>query len=174
MVLSSAGMGLAAAAFPLDSLPLGGRPVQDAIALFALILISCLALEWTWRTAWSLADSPSPIKEPSTSLRWTILLILISVLFRLIPDTIEAMAWEDAGPELRAALALWNERFNSLSSFPFALAWLLAYLGGPMILHQLRRTPIPLHLWPTGRQMARPAKIAGACLALALALTYLR
>lgn len=179
MVISDAGMGLAGPlippAFYADTMPsLAGRPLLEALNLFTLIFLSCLALEWAWRTGWSLIEHSSKIKDPSTSLRWTILLVLAAILLRLAPDTALAMSWAEMSPGQRYGFTLWDKRLDSASIVPFAIAWALAYLGGPMVVHQLRREPFPLHLWPTWRQVARPAKIALACMALAVVLTFLR
>lgn len=171
MVVSSAGMGLSSFG---SFAPLDAPPAYEALNLFSLIFFSAMALEWLWRYAWSLREHPAPLKDPTTALRGTIILILLAMLCRVLPDTVQAMVWAESDAAARIRLLIWNERFNALSSIPFALAWLMAYLGGPMILYQLHREPIPLHLWPTWKQVARPAKIASACLALALALTFLR
>ena len=176
MVFSSAGMGLSPGVGNyLAELPhLADWPFLSAMTLFSHLFILMLALEWFWRTAWGLKENPTEPRDPSAMLRWTFLLILLALLFRMVPDTIQAMTWTEASPSQRQALLLWDKWLDDLSVIPFAIAWGLAYLGGPLLVYQLRREPLPLHLWPTPRQAARPAKIAGACLALALALTYLR
>lgn len=161
--------------FYSEAMPsIAGHPFLEAGVLFSLILLSCLASEWLWRTAWSLKEQSGSIKDPATALRWAFFFLLVSVLLRVLPDTVQAMTWREAEPQTRFLIAMWDKRLDFISVAPFLVAWAIAYLGGPMLLYQLRREPLPLHLWPTRRQVSRPAKIACACLALALALTYLR
>lgn len=170
-------MGVAAIAptYFLDVPPsLYGRPLLQTITLFSLMLVTLLSLEWSWRLIWSFFEAPSPAKHPVQSLRVMLLLLLIGMLVRIVPDLVLMMSWHDIPPASREALAVLDKRLDSFSFLPFSMAWLISYLGGPMIFYQLQRQPIPLHLIPTRQQMKRPIKIGIGALALSLALTYLR
>lgn len=179
MVFSSSAMGIVPGGIPANyfyDTPAAviGRPLLEAGTLFAYILITMLALNWAWRQVWALCEGPATLRDPGASIRWTILLLLLSALLRVVPDTVLAMSWAELTPRGRYDISTWDRVADIVSAVPFVAAWGAAYIGGPMVFFQLRREPLPLHLFPTWRQSQRPLKIALACLVLALALTFLR
>lgn len=142
--------------------------------VFALLLINLLALEWLWRLVWATAEQPRPLKHPTTALRLTLILILVSAIMRAAPRTVLLMGWNEMSMASRQFWAAMDNLFAAASVFPFVLSWLVALLGGAMIVHQLENKPLPLHLWPTWTQLGRPIKIGVGVLAIASALTLFR
>ena len=145
-----------------------GHPVMYMITLFSLLLVTLLALEWVWRLSWGLFEDPVPVKHPGTAVRIILLTLLISLLLRITPDTLKLGLWNDLTPDGRMLLFQIDSVMDTVSFIPFSIAWMIAYLGGPMIVYQLRRYPLPLHLWPTLAQMKRPLKIGAAVMFIAI------
>jgi hypothetical protein len=142
--------------------------------LWSLLMITLLALEWLWRTAWGLIEDRQAIKHPVTAVRVGTIFLLVSVLMRIGPDVVLFASWPDLSPAWRYWISVFDKQLETVSFFPFSLAWLCSHLGGPMVLYQLRRDPIPLNLWPTWQQFKRPLKIGGGVTALAFVLVYAR
>lgn len=151
-----------------------GHPLLYLTTTFSLLLGNLLALEWTWRLLWQMVEHQKPIKWPSTSARVALILLLVGGLIRSGPDMILLVAWADLSPSGRFQMALWDNWLDSVSFVPLSLAWLIFWLGGPMIIYQLERQPIPLHLWPTWDKLRRPVKIGVGVFVLCLAFTFLR
>lgn len=151
-----------------------GIPVLYLVALFATMMIVLLSLEWTWRIVWSLFERPAEIKHPSTSLRTMLVFLLVSVILRAGPNLVWMALWRDTTPLTRWWMLRTDAMLDVVSFVPFSIAWLIAFLTGPMILSQLSRHPLPLHLWPTKSQLARPLKIGVAVLAIAAAVVFAR
>jgi hypothetical protein len=151
-----------------------GAPLLQMLTTFSALLVVLLALEWLWRTLWAMRESGSAIGSPSAAMRAMVGLLLVAALLRIGPDAILYASWPDLSPRWRYGIALWDKRLDAVAFAPFSLAWLVSYLGGPMVYYQLARLPLPLHLWPTWEQMKRPLKIGVGALALAFAFTYLR
>lgn len=151
-----------------------GNSAAFAIALFFQMMTALLAIEWTWRTAWAINEHRHPLMHPATMLRVITLLVLVSFLMLVIPVLVFNMRY----PELSAAGRLdmntvraWS---TSLALVPFSAAWLIDRLTGGMIVYQLERRPLPLHLWPTWRHMRKPLKLGVGVAFLAAALAFLR
>lgn len=154
--------------------PFVGQPLVFMVTLFSLLLVAMLTIEWLWRLGWSFVEQPAALKEPLTAQRLVLTLLLLAVLSRIGPDVVLMMVWHTESPAGRAAIYRIDAIMDSLAFAPFSLAWLVAYLTGPLIIHQLTKQPLPLHLWPSWVQMKRPAKIGAGVLAIAFALTYVR
>ena len=153
-----------------DNTPQGmeGHPILYMITLFSLLLVTLLAMEWQWRLGWSILEDKLPAKHPGTAVRLILLFLLMSLLMRIIPDVIKLGLWQDLSPDGRMLLFEIDGAMDTFSFIPFSFAWLFAYLGGPMIVYQLRRFPLPLHLWPTLDKMKRPLKIGIGVMVIAI------
>lgn len=144
------------------------------VTVFSLLLTLLLALEWTWRLLWSFVERPFGLKHPQTVVRLIILLFLIQLITRLGPDVWLVMRWPQMSGAERIATILVDSRMDTTSFVWMVLAWLLARLGEPYLGYQLEKQPLPVHLWPTGRQMKRPLYICFGVFLISFALTYLR
>jgi hypothetical protein len=151
-----------------------GQPLVFLLTVFSLLLISLLCLEWGWRLVWSFFERPEPWKTPQSALRATFVLLLLSVLFRVLPNVILLMSWGVSTPAQRFGWYKLDNMLDAASFVPFSLAWLTGYLASPIIAFQLTKQPIPLHLWPTFQQLKRPLKIGAGVFAIAFALAYLQ
>jgi hypothetical protein len=151
-----------------------GQPFVFLLTVFALLLITLLGAEWLWRLSWSIGERPVHWKSPASALRWLLIFLLLSVVMRVGPNVVQLMSWSVSTPAQRLALYRVDNLLDGLSFIPFALGWLVAFLGGPMITFQLAKEPLPLHLWPTFQQMKRPLKIGAGVFAIAFALAYLQ
>lgn len=151
-----------------------GGPFLYFAFLWSIFLIGLLTLEWLWRTGWALWEDAQGVKHPATAIRLATFLLLLSVIMRIGPDIVLYASWADLSPEARFAISNFDKRLDTVSFVPFSLAWLASHLGAPIILYQLKREPLPLHLWPTWQQLKRPLKIGMGVAALAFALVYLR
>lgn len=151
-----------------------GHPLLYMGTLFSLFLVVLLALEWLWRLAWSVVERPAPFKSPTSVLRLIFALLLTGALVRTGPDLWLLMRWPSVTPEHRLALAEFDNRMDAGAFIFLSAAWLFARLGDSMLTYQLEKSPLPVHLWPTWRQMVRPLKIGAGVLVIAFALTFLR
>jgi hypothetical protein len=150
-----------------------GRPLLYMTTLFSLLLGNILCLEWIWRSSWSIIEKRRPLRSPTTVVRVITMLVLFSILIRSGPDMLWLALWHDLSRSGRAALLVFDSRMDTISFVPLSLAWLAAYLSGPMLDYQLSRYPLPLHLWPTKEQLKRPLKIGVAVLIISAAITFL-
>lgn len=142
--------------------------------LFSLLLVCLLTMEWMWRLVWSLIETPAPLRHPGTGVRWCIIFILLGGFIRLAPNVFWLMFWNEMSPRGRWWSMQADALLDTISFIPFSLAWLIGYLGGPMIVYQLNRQPLPMHLWPTADQIKRPLKIGVGVMGIAFAVVYLR
>jgi hypothetical protein len=169
-------MSSAAAAFHYGPYPpaFSGSPLLYLFGLFGLMWVALLALEWAWRISWALWERPMPLKHPVTAARCVILFLLITSLKRGAPDAILYMRWPEMSPHARAAWAQINVSFDGWAFIPFSIAWLLDRLSIPVIIHQLRREPLPTDLWPTWSTLRQPALIGLGVAIIAFAITFLQ
>jgi hypothetical protein len=168
-------MGLMFSSYGVDFPPaFAGQPVLYMLTVFSLLLVNLLALEWLWRTGWALWEDSHDFRHPLTIQRIVILLLVLGAVIRSGPDVIVLMRYHAETEAGRLDLYRLDNFLDSVAFIPFSLAWLVAYLAGPMLAHQLAKEPIPLHLWPTWAQIKRPVKIGVGVFAIAFALTYLR
>lgn len=151
-----------------------GFPFLYVSTLFSLMMIGLLSLEWTWRLGWQFLERPSPLRHPVSAVRLILIFLLLGTLIRVLPNLVYMTLWADLSPHERRWWMQTDALLDTISFFPFSISWLIGYLGGPMIIHQLLRHPIPLHLWPTGRQMFRPLKIGMGVLVISLAVVFLQ
>ncbi len=142
--------------------------------VFSLLLAALLALEWLWRLAWAVFERPAPLKSPTTVVRLILALLLVGGLLRSGPDLWLLMRWPVLTPAERLGWEIFDSQLDSTVFIFFSVAWLAFRLGEPMISYQLEKQPLPVHLWPTWRQLLRPLKIGVGVFAIAFALTYLR
>jgi hypothetical protein len=158
----------------LSSVPPGfeSQPVVYMLDLFSLMMVSLLCMEWVWRIAWGAYERPHPLKHPITVLRIILLGVALSILMRIGPDVVRFAGWRDLSPYARYLSYQIDHYLDVVSFFPFSLSWLVGYLTMDMIHFQLDRRPLPMHLWPTLHQMARPLKIGVAVFAISAAITY--
>jgi hypothetical protein len=151
-----------------------GHPFIYFITVFSLLTINLMALEWIWRLLWQMVEKRFPFQHPSTAARTILLSLLVSIVMRAGPDLLSLMLWGDMSPTQRNNLFQIDSYMDTVSFIPFGIAWITAFLGGPLIMYQMERHPLPLHLWPTWRQMRRPLKIGVAVLAISIATTMFR
>ncbi len=151
-----------------------GHPLLFMAATFGHLIVVLFALEWGWRIIWQMCERPVAFRTPLTVIRLIILCLLVGALFSRAPDAIILMSWADIEPSSRERLQNIDAALDALGLIPFGLAWMLGYIGWPLMTYQLTREPLPVHLWPTRQQMVRPAKIGAGVFALAFALAYLR
>jgi hypothetical protein len=115
-----------------------------------------------------------PYQHPSSVARVILMSLLVSIVLRAGPDILSLMLWGDMSPAERLTLLKMDGYLDTVSFVPFGVAWVTAFLGGPILMYQLERHPLPLHLWPTWRQVRRPMKIGLAVLAISVATTLFR
>ena len=150
------------------------NPLLYLSTVFALLLGLLLALEWLWRIVWSFSERRQPFRSPTTFVRMILIILLIGGVVRIGPRLWLFMRWPRLQISERTDLAQLSAQMEITAALLFTGAWLLAYIGGPLVSHQLEKEPLPLHLWPTFEQMKRPIKIGVGVFAIAFALTYLR
>jgi hypothetical protein len=151
-----------------------GQPLLYLVTVFAQMSVALLILEWLWRTAWAMKERPSGWKTPVTVSRVILMALLLTIAARGFGDLVFNMRYSELTPHGREVVATLDNQLEGLALLPFIFAWFLDRLGGGMIVYQLERLPIPLHLWPTWSQMRRPVKIGAGVFVLALTLTFLR
>lgn len=149
-------------------------PLLYLTTIFFMLLGALLCAEWLYRTLWKFIEQPAGLRTPTFSLRLAWSLMLGAILVRSVPRLWLFMRWPVLSPEQRYDLFQLAAQSEVVSVVLFFLAWLLALLGEPMISFQLRKQPLPMHLWPTMEQLKRPAKIIVGVFVIAFALTYLR
>lgn len=149
-----------------------GQPILYMVTIFSLLLVNLLSLEWMWRLAWSIHERPLTIRHPGTTLRIVLFLLVFGGIVRSGPDLVWLVRWPDISVGERDFLLRIDAYMDTISFIPFSLAWLFAFLGGPMIVYQLSRHPLPLHLWPTFDQLKRPLKIGAGVAVICFALTF--
>jgi hypothetical protein len=159
----------------LTSYPPGlDSPMLYMGTVAALLLGLLLALEWLWRLVWDLFERPFPFKSPATAVRCVLILLLVAAVVKVGPRLWLFMRWPFLSTDAREWLLRLSGQAEIIGAVLFSLAWLLAYVGQPMISYQLEKRPLPMHLWPTPGQLIRPLKIGVGVLAISFALTYLR
>lgn len=151
-----------------------GFPLLYLLSMFSIMMIVLLSLEWMWRLVWGIVERPTPIKHPSSAVRYTLIFILLGTILRTGPNLVWMSFWKDASPALRQWMLQVDSFLDSVSFIPFSIAWIIGYLGGPMIVYQLSRHPLPVHLWPTKEQITRPLKIGLSVFIIALAVVFAR
>lgn len=151
-----------------------GDTFSYAMSVTGLMIVFLLSAEWLWRVLWSMRESPRELRHPITISRTVLALLLASVLMRVTCDVVLTLAWPELSAEQRLSWAWTDRLMDGLSAGPTALAWLVAVLGGPMVDWQLMRRPVPINLWPSWRQVRRPALIAAWVVGIAFTVAYLR
>jgi hypothetical protein len=151
-----------------------GHPLLYLVTVFSLLTINLMALEWLWRLGWQMVERRFPYQHPSSVARVILMSLLVSIVLRAGPDILSLMLWGDMSPAERLTLLKMDGYLDTVSFVPFGVAWVTAFLGGPILMYQLERHPRPLHLWPTWRQVRRPMKIGLAVLAISVATTLFR
>ena len=141
-------------------------------SVFGLSLTALLALEWLWRTAWSLVERWRPLASPWTFLRLITCALLIAVLVACVPDLWLLVRWEYLTPSERHLLAAIDRFLDGLVPLPFVAAWLMNFAGGRGIAAKLRLEPLPEWRLPGRRDVARLALILACVLAISAALTF--
>lgn len=151
-----------------------GEPLLYMLTVFSLLSINLLALEWIWRLCWNMVENRLPLRHPGTAVRCILVGLLVGAVIRSGPDVICLTTWHDLTPSQRAGVLHFDAWMDAVAFIPFTVSWLITYVGGPMIVYQLKREPIPLHLWPTRDQAVRPLKIGVGVLIVAVAITFFR
>lgn len=151
-----------------------GHPIAFAATLFSLLTINLLALEWLWRLTWGIVEDRCPLKHPTTVLRVVLIGLVAGAVIRSGPDLLWLMFWNDTTDVQRQWLLQLDSLMDSVAFIPWVISWLMAYLGMPMLQYQLKIHPLPIHLWPTPRQIMRPLKIFFGVLFITLVITYHR
>ncbi len=149
-----------------------GLPWLYAATVFSLLIVNILALEWMWRLSWSLYERPYTLKHPVTVTRVILFALILGALIRSGPDVLWLTMWQELDISGRNAMLHFDDVMDALAFVPWTIAWLAAYLGSPIVNHQLTNKPIPVHLWPSRSQIIRPLKIVVAVLAITLAITF--
>lgn len=147
------------------------NPTILMFSIFGLLGGSVLALETIWRIAGAMKHDPYPKRHPVTAHRRMWLCAMISLLCFIGPDAVVFMAWPDVAPSTRYAFSLINRSLDFAAMFPLCLAWLLGIYAQPTIDYQMRREPLPTHLWPTWRQLRRPLWIGLLLLLVSMGLS---
>jgi hypothetical protein len=159
-----------------DKYPPGfeGHPWLYLMSVFGLMLIVLLTLEWLWRIGWSFTERPHPLKHPSTVARVVMLMLLVGILMRVGPDAWLLMRWPSISDAAHHDIEIVGSRLDVASVLFMSGSWLVARLADPFIQFQLEKQPLPIHLWPTARQLRRPLYIGLGVFAISFALTFLR
>lgn len=151
-----------------------GQPLTYMLAVFGLLLIELLALEWLWRLTWSFRGNGRTWRHPLTIQRGVTVLLLLPVVFGGVPDLLLLMLWAEIDGPMRETLAMIDRLLDGVLWLPFSLAWLLAQFGQGVIEYQLVRHPLPVNLWPTRDQLSYSLKIGLGVFTIAFAVTFLR
>jgi len=151
-----------------------GQPLTYMWAVFGLLLLELLALEWLWRLAWAYRSSGRGWRHPLTINRTIKVLLVLAPVLGGMPDLLLLMLWPEISGATRETLAMIDRQLDGVIWVPFSLAWMLAQFGRGVIDYQLVRHPIPVNLWPTGSQLRHSLKIGLGVFAIAFAVTFLR
>ena len=148
------------------------NPTILMLSIFGLLGGTMLALETLWRVAQRAKDEPHPFRHPVTADRLMDGLRALALLLFIGPDAVLFMAWPDVAPNTRHLLSLTNRICDFLAVAPLAAAWMLGIYGQPTVDYQLRREPIPLHLWLTWQQLRRSLWIGLLLVLMSMGLSY--
>lgn len=159
-----------------DNYPPGfdGHPLLYLITLFSMLLTVLLALEWLWRITWAFFERPFPLKHPASVHRIIFWSLMIGLLIRIGPDVWLLMRWPTLTVHGREQIQQIDGLLDATSFVWMSAAWLIARLGDPIMQYQLEKQPLPIHLWPTARQLKRPLYIGIGVFLISFALTFLR
>jgi hypothetical protein len=145
------------------------------MAIFGLMTMSLLTMNWLWRILWRMREDPHPLRSPVTVWRIDTALLLTSALLLGVPDTVLLLRWPEISLPARLALSELDRLLDGVALIPFAAAWFIDYLSRPVIHFQLTRLPPPdADLWPSRQTLLGPAKIAAGSFAVAFAVVYLQ
>jgi hypothetical protein len=89
----------------------GGNELGYLFALFGLLMVALLALNWLWRLGWCmLKEDVHPIRSPVTIARVVIVCLLLSSLMRGAPDAVLLLQWPElsTAAKLRTVGVRWN------------------------------------------------------------------
>lgn len=148
------------------------RPIVSFISVIGLFGASTVTIDWMRRIIQNQSALPLPFNHPTTVIRGVAFLMLLSVLLREGPDTMNFMTWPDISPVHRHTLALVNRFCDGLALVPFWNAWLLWIFSGRLISYQLARQPIPVELWPGWNSLKRPMLIGILVVLIGAGLTF--
>lgn len=151
-----------------------GHPMQYAMAVFGMLMLCILAVEWLWRKGWEMRERPSKMKTPLFIVRIILILLSIVPIMGAGPDLIRIIFWPDIGPEAREILTQIDRSLDASVWIVYSAAWLIAYLFFPMVEAQLKKEPLELDLWPRWRALIRPLKIGIGIAVIAFGLAYFR
>lgn len=143
-------------------------------SIFGLLTILLLMSEWLWRVTWAFFDKPHPLRHPVTVSRMIMALMLLGVLMGVGGDVFLVVAWPELSGESRLWLTRLDKVLDGASAAPFFLAWTWGIIGGAMVEWQLVRHPIPINLWPSWRDMQRPAAIGALVFFISASISFLR
>lgn len=144
------------------------------LAIFSLLSVFLLMLEWGWRVCWALVDDRRRLLDPLTVERVVKLLLIIGILMGVGGDVFLLMLWPEVLPHTRAFLANLDRFLDGLCVVPFVLSWFISLFSQAMMNWQLVRLPIPVNLWPNWESLRRPAVIGALVMGISLAVTLLR
>jgi hypothetical protein len=152
-----------------------GSHVFYMMALFGLMTMVLLAMNWLWRRIWLMVEDPQPLCSPATVSRVVVILLLMTALIRGIPATVLLLKWPELGAAARLDLSQVERFLDGVALIPFGLAWVIDYLAGGVVQFQLKRRPPPgADLWPRREDLLGPVKIAAGSLAIAFAVVFLQ
>jgi len=145
-------------------------------ALFGLLMVTLMALNWLWRELWcALKDDVHPWNHPVTLWRGVKVGFLVAALMRGSPDAVLLMQWPEMTVDQRLTIAGIDRIMDGWAFVPFGLAFMIDYLGSGVMQHQMKRLPPPpVDLWPSKTTVKDSAKIAAGCLAIAFAVVFLQ
>lgn len=144
------------------------------LAIFSLLSIFLLMLEWGWRICWSMADDRRKLVDPLTVERIVKLLLVIGILMGVSGDVFLLMMWPEITPETRIHLSNLDRFLDGICVVPFVLSWFISLYSQAVLNWQLVRLPIPVNLWPSLESLRRPAAIGVLVMGISLVVTLLR
>lgn len=147
------------------------NPIIFMFSIFGLLGGTMLALEVILRTASDAFHDRLPWQHPVTIMRLRTGLFTLALLLYIGPDAIAIICWPDVVPQTRYLIAVANRILDGAALPLFMAAWMVGIYGQQTVAYQLKRDPIPMHLWPEWSALVRPLKIAGLVLILSAGLS---
>lgn len=152
----------------------GDSPGLYFLALFGLLTVALLSASVLVRIGARMRMDGQPLDHPSTLLRGTAFLVLLTIFGGAAPDVIVMLLWGEVTEQTMSRLASIDKAADFFIVWPFCLAFLLPPVvrlykrlrprkGGLMLLMNVASDLGPL--WPSHRQ---PAMLIVVCALVSL------
>jgi hypothetical protein len=126
----------------------GDSRVVYAQSLAGLFIVSVLYLIEAQFLFRRMRLDPLPFRHPLTVFRMIGITAGVSGVMRNGPDVTLYILWRGVQPGTRYALGYWNRILDGWSAPPHIMHYALLLAAIPVFEYQLRREPLPVHLYP--------------------------